>query len=70
MALAENHRAALKLEATTGTFPTPTSGSRPESSGRNRHQVVIFIFCLASFLIKKKKTNEHKILHSFKRQYF
>ena len=40
MALAENHRAALKLEATTPNFPTPSSRSAlAEASGRNRHQV-------------------------------
>jgi hypothetical protein len=50
MALAENHRAALKMEATSGTFPTSASSSRSASAetitvpGRNRHQVKHFLF--------------------------
>jgi hypothetical protein len=50
MALAENHRAALKMEATSGTFPTSGSSSRSASAetitvpGRNRHQVKLFLF--------------------------
>ena len=52
MALAENHRAALKMEATSGTFPTSGSSSRAAAAetitvpGRNRHQVNKFPFML------------------------